>query len=315
MASIEGAVAPGGSPGPTRDVDMRGGVIAALLAYFMWGLFPLLFKMLDTVSPLIVVSHRIVWSLVFVAIIVRLNGRIAEVWAALRDRRVLMTIALGAVFLTVNWLVYVWGVSIDRVLETSLGYFILPLVNVLIGMVLLGERQNLVQWVAIAIAAVGVAVQTWSVGGVPWIALILAFSFGIYGYIRKTVKVGSVPGLMVETLLLVPIALAYLVFSFVTMGPGPHANPSDMMWLLITGPATAGALIFFAYGARQLRLTTIGMFQYLAPSMHFLIAVFLFKEPLSGWQLFSFVLIWVSLMIFSGDSWLRGRQREMKANG
>lgn len=315
MASIEGVVSRGAPQGSDEERDLRGGAIAALLAYFMWGLFPLMFRMLDSVSPLIVVSHRIVWSLVFVAVIVRLKGRTDEVLSALRNPRVLMTLALAAVFLTTNWLVYVWGVSIDRVLETSLGYFILPLVNVLLGMVLLGERQNPIQWLAIGIAAVGVAVQTWSVGSVPWIALILAFSFGIYGYIRKTVKVGSVPGLMVETILLAPLALAYLIFSFVTMGPGPHANLSDMIWLLITGPATAGALIFFAYGARQLRLTTIGMFQYLAPSMHFLIAVFLFKEPLSGWQLISFVLIWVSLIVFSGDSWLRGRQREVRENG
>lgn len=315
MASLEGAIVRGRPQTPDNDRDLRGGAIAALLAYFMWGLFPLLYKMLETLSPLIVVSHRILWSLLFVAIVVRLNGRMAEVWAALRNRRVLMSIALGAMFLTINWLVFVWGVSNDRVLETSLGYFILPLVNVLIGMVLLGERQNPVQWVAIGIAAFGVAMQALSVGGVPWIALILAFTFGIYGYIRKTVNVGSVPGLMVEVLLLLPIALAYLAYSFVTFGPGPLVNPGDMTWLIVTGPATAGTLILFAYGARQLRLTTIGMFQYLAPSMHFLIAVFLFNEPLSGLRLFSFMVIWVSLIIFSGDSWLRAQRREAKANG
>ncbi|VAW18784.1 Uncharacterized inner membrane protein RarD [hydrothermal vent metagenome] len=284
------------------------GVLAALGAYGTWGLFPLLFRLLDGVNSPTIVAHRVVWSLIFVGIILKWNGRFGEVWAALKNRRTLMLITLSAALLAANWLIFIWAVETDRVLEVSLGYFINPLVNVALGMAFLGERQNRWQWLAIIIAIVAMVVQTIGLGAFPVVSVALALLFGGYGYLRKTVDVGSAPGLFVETLVMAPVALAYLAITFSSTGIVAYADPVKMTYLVLTGPATAGALLMFAFAARRLRLTTIGMFQYIAPSMHFATAVFLFNEPLNSIQLLSFVMIWVSLGIYSFDS-LRARAR------
>lgn len=296
-------------------MDPRKGAISAVFAYLIWGFFPLMFRMLDGVNPVIIVTHRVVWSLLFVAIILKLNGRLPEVRAAFSDRRAMIRIGLAALMLTCNWTLYVWAIEAELVLQTSFGYFINPLFNVALGVVFLGERQNRWQMLSIGIALIAVVIQAVAIGGLPWVALVLAALFAIYGYLRKTVNVGSAPGLMVETILMFPLAVGFLAYTFITQGAGPHADPNTMMWLIITGPATAGALLFFAYGARNLRLTTIGMIQYIAPSMHFLTAVFVFGESMNGTQLFSFALIWLSLVIFSMDS-LRNKPAGLeKENG
>lgn len=283
-------------------MDPRKGAISAVFAYLLWGFFPLMFRMLDGVNPIIIVSHRVVWALLFVAIILKFNGRLSEVRAAFSDRRSMVMIGLAALMLTCNWSLYVWAIEAEMVLQTSFGYFINPLFNVVIGMVFLGERQNRWQALSIGIAVVAVIIQTIAIGELPWVALVLAGLFATYGYLRKTVNVGSAPGLMVETILMLPLAVGFLAYTFITQGAGPHADAGNMMWLIFTGPATAGALLFFAYGARNLRLTTIGMIQYIGPSIQFFIAIYLFGEPLNGMQLVSFALIWVSLIIFSIDS-------------
>ncbi len=287
----------------------RGGVLAALGAYGTWGFFPLLFRLLDGVSPPLIVAHRVIWSLVFVGAILKWQGRMGEVVRALRDGKTLFVIAVSAAVLALNWLVFIWAVETKNVLEVSLGYFINPLVNVLLGMVFLGERQNRLQWLAIGLGVVAMGVQAVGLGGVPVVALTLALSFGFYGFLRKTVSVDSAPGLFIETLLMLPIALVFLAYTFVSAGPGPHGDPVLLIYLILTGPATAGALLMFAFAARRLRLTTLGMFQYLAPSMHFLTAIWLFGEPLNLVQLLSFVLIWVSLAVYSFDS-MRDHQGE-----
>ncbi len=279
-----------------------GGVMAAFGAYGSWGLFPLMFRLLDGISSPVIVAHRVVWALIFVGIILKWNGRFGEVAAALKNRRILMLITLSAALLAANWLIFIWAVETDRVLEISLGYFINPLVNVALGMAFLGEKQNRWQWLAIVIAIIAMLVQSVGLGAFPLVSVSLALVFGVYGYLRKTVNVGSAPGLFVETLIMAPVALAYLAYTFLSVGAGAQADPVKLIYLVLTGPATALALLMFAYGARRLRLTTIGMIQYIAPSMHFVTAVFLFKEPINAIQLLSFAMIWISLGIFSFDS-------------
>jgi len=215
---------------------------------------------------------------------------------------------ISAVLLAANWLVYVWAVETNQVLEASFGYFINPLVNVAIGMVLLGERQNRWQTVAIAVACVAIVVQAMGLGRIPWVALALAFSFGFYGYFRKTAKVGSATGLFVETLVLAPLALGYLAFTFVRDGNiGPLADPATLGLLALSGPATAMPLLLFAFAVQRLRLTTIGMLQYIGPSIQFLLAIFVLNESINVTQLLSFGLIWLSLIIYSADSVMRRR--------
>jgi chloramphenicol-sensitive protein RarD len=287
----------------------RNGVLAALAAYLTWGFFPILFHLLDEVDAGIIVAHRVIWSLLLVGFVLFAGRRRHEIAAVLRDRPTMFRIAISAVLLAINWYVYVWAVGHDRVLETSFGYFINPLANVALGMVLLGERQNRWQWVSIAIAALAMVVQAVGVSGVPWVSLTVAISFALYGYCRKTVKASSATGLFVETLVLLPIALGYIGYTLATAGPGPQAEPAHFGLLVLTGPATSLSLLLFAYAVQRLRLTTIGMFQYIAPTIQFLLAITLFNEELNAIRLFSFALIWLSLIVFTADSWRRRNLR------
>lgn len=295
--------------------DARRGALAALAAYGVWGFFPLLFYLLESVDPVLVVAHRVIWSLIIVGAILHLRGRWEEVRSALASPATLLRIAVSAGLLAANWLIYVWAVVNERVLETSFGYFLNPLVNVALGMAFLGERQNRWQWTAIGIAVLAMGIQAVGIGGIPLVSLSLAVSFALYGYSRKTVKAGSAAGLFVETVVLVPLALGYVAFTLLARGAGPHADPALMAYLVLTGPATSLALLLFAYGVRRLRLTTLGMFQYVAPSIQFILAITFFGEPLNPTRLVSFALIWLSLIIFTADSFRRrtgpnaGRQR------
>ncbi len=285
--------------------DTRNGVIAALSAYLLWGFLPILFRLLEEAGAVLIVAERTVWSLVLLAGILAMSGGFGEVRAIFSDWRRLRVIALSAVLLVGNWLLYVWAVETGQVLEASFGYFVNPLVNVAIGMVFLGERQNRLQTVAIAIAGLAILIQAAGLGKIPFIALGLALSFGFYGFIRKTAQAGPATGLFAEAALVAPFALCFIAFDIMTRGAGPHAEPHLLLLLIFTGPATAIPLLLFAYGIRRLRMTTIGMFQYLAPSIQFLVAIFLFGEHLNGLRLVSFALIWLSLMVFSYDSFRR----------
>lgn len=292
------------------DKTLHGGLIAGLAAYLLWGFLPIVFKLLDGVPSATIVADRTIWSLVFVGVILVVSGRTAEIRAALADPVTLRSMLISSLLLAVNWLVYVWAVETGQVLEASFGYFINPLVNVAIGMTFLGERQNRWQTVAIAIAVVAIAIQALGIGGVPYIALSLAVTFAAYGYFRKTAQVSSATGLFVETLLLLPLAGGYLIFTFMRDGGlGPHADPYFLGMLLLTGPATALPLLLFAFAIQRLRLTTIGMLQYLAPSIAFLLAITLFGEELNATRLVSFGLIWLSLIVYTADSYLRRRSR------
>jgi chloramphenicol-sensitive protein RarD len=298
------------APVPVIDPnETRNGVIAALSAYLLWGFLPILFHLMEEAGAVLIVAERTLWSLLLLAAILAITGGFAEVRAVLGDFRRMRVIALSAVLLVGNWLLYVWAVATGQVLEASFGYFINPLVNIAIGMILLGERQNRMQTIAIIMAVVAILIQTAGLGRVPLIALGLAFSFGFYGFIRKTAHAGPATGLFAETIVVAPFALAYVVFDLATNGVGVHADPAMLLLLMLTGPITAVPLLLFAYGVRRLRLTTIGMFQYLAPSIQFLLAIALFGEALNPLRLLSFVLIWLSLVVFSWDSFRQRRAR------
>lgn len=282
--------------------------MVGLVCYLLWGFLPLLFRLLDAIGSVAIVANRVVWSLLFVGAILLVTRRFGEVRAALADRRTLLSMVMSALLIAGNWLVYVYAVESEQLLEGSFGYFINPMISVAIGMVLLGERLNRWQTVSIAVACLAIALQALALGGVPVIALTLAFSFAFYGYFRKTARVGSASGLFVETLILAPFALGFLAFTFISeQGLGLHADPYHLTLLILTGPATALPLLAFAFAVQRLRLITIGMLQYLAPTIQFLLALFLFHEPITPIGLASFLLIWISLGIYTTDSILRRR--------
>ncbi len=295
------------SSSETKSVDS--GLAVGIAAYLLWGFLPLLFNQLRHVGSTTLVADRTLWSLLLVGIILIVAGRTAEVRAVLRDRASTLRMGVAALFLATNWLIYVYAVETNQVLEASFGYFINPLVNVAFGMVLLGERLNRVQVIAIAIAVVAIAIQAVGLGTIPVIALTLAITFAIYGYLRKTAKAAALSGLFVETLVLSPIALGFLVFTFIRDGNfGPHADPYTLFLLMLTGPGTAIPLLLFAFAVQRLRLTTIGMLQYIAPSIAFVLALVVFGEHLNATRLISFGLIWLSLAVYTTDSVVRRRR-------
>lgn len=286
------------------------GLVAGLAAYLLWGFLPLLFGLLRGVGPIIVVADRTLWAGLIVGLVLFLSGRMSEVRAILRDGATVRSMGIAALMLAGNWLIYVFAVESGQVLEASFGYFINPLMNVALGMVLLGERLTRGQWVSIAIAGIAIGIQAVGLGGVPYIALTLALSFAAYGYLRKTIKASSASGLFVETLLLSPLAIGYLIYTFIRDGGiGAHGDPHTLMLLMATGPGTALPLLLFAYAVQRLKLSTVGMLQYIAPSIAFVLAVTVFGEHLNVTRLVSFGLIWLSLLVYSADSWWRMRSR------
>jgi len=293
----------------TETRPTESGLAAGLAAYLLWGFLPLLFDLLRHVGAMTLVADRTLWSLLLVGTILILGGRMAEVRAILRDHAAVRSMALAAFVLAANWLIYVYAVETNQVLEASFGYFINPMVNVAIGMLVLGERLNRWQGVSVAIAVVAIGIQALGLGGVPYIALGLALTFALYGYLRKTAKASSATGLFVETLILSPVALAYLLITFaIEGGVGVHADPYMLFLLVLTGPATAVPLLLFAYAVQRLRLTTIGMLQYLAPSIAFVLAIIVFGEHLNWVRLLSFGMIWLSLIVYTADSVVRRRR-------
>ncbi len=282
---------------------MNIGLVYATLAFGIWGLFPLYFQFIAQVPPLEVVLHRSTWSLLLMLGVLAWQGRWAWLGDTLRQPRRVALFGVSALLLAGNWLVYVMAVQTGRVAEASLGYFITPLVNVLLGVLVLRERLRVLQWAAVALAACAVLWLTWQAGHLPWIALTLAGSFGLYGLMRKTAPLGALEGLVLENLLLAPLVLPALVWWTLTrdgvLAVGP---PSQVGWLLLSGPLTAAPLLFFAGGARRLKLATLGLVQYLAPTLQLLLAVVVFHEPFSPQRLFGFALIWSALALVSADA-------------
>lgn len=287
----------------THQDQTSRGVIYGFLAYFVWGFFPIYFKALHGIPPLEVVAHRIVWSVLFLLVLVGVTGAWKEIRAAFGNRQVLLTLVGSTCLITANWLVFIYAVGKGQVLQSSLGYFMTPLVNVLLGMVFLRERLRPLQVASLLLAIAGVTLLTVRVGTVPWISLVLAGTFGLYGLLRKTVRVESLAGLLVETLLTGPLALAYLIWLAIQgMGAFPAAADQGAMLLPLIGVMTATPLLLFASAARRLRLATIGFLQYLTPSMHFALAVLLYHEPFTRTHLMTFILIWSGLSLYSFDA-------------
>ena len=282
--------------------NLNKGLAPAASAFAIWGLFPLYFHLLHEVSALQVIAQRIAWSCVFVLAWMAVRHELPVLRAVLTNRGVVLRLTATAALITTNWLAYVWGVLHGHVVETSLGYFIGPLVNVLLGVVLLSERLTTPQWSAVGLAAIGVTYLTFMAGGLPWIALILAFSFACYGLLRKVVKVESLPGLATETLLLAPIAVGYLLWcqQAGSGAMGHHGGLIDAL-LIASGPLTAIPLFLFAYSTRLLPYSTVGVLQYIAPTLQFLCGVLVLHEPFDRTRAIGFTLIWSALIIYAVD--------------
>jgi chloramphenicol-sensitive protein RarD len=290
------------------------GFISAASAFAIWGIFPLYFHALQQVSAMQVIAHRIVWSCVFVLGWMYFRGELGSVRAALTNRGVVLRLAVTATLITANWLAYVYAVAHGRVVEGSLGYFIGPLVNVVLGVVLLSEKLTRAQWTAVALATLGVGYLTFMTGGLPWIALTLAFSFSSYGLLRKLVKVEALPGLATETLLLVPLAVGYLLWcESADLGALGHIGPVTDAMLIASGPLTAITLFLFARGTRLLPYSTIGLLQYITPSLQFACGVFVLHEPFDHARAIGFALIWTALVVYAGEGVRLSRRQQARA--
>ncbi|HEU4512193.1 MAG TPA: EamA family transporter RarD [Nocardioidaceae bacterium] len=292
--------------------ETRRGFLLGAAAYAIWGVFPLYFPLLEPAGAVEILAHRIFWSLVTMLLFVLAFGRIRHVRAVLAHRRTFGILAIAAVVIAVNWGTYIWGVNNGHVVETSLGYFINPLVTVLMGVVILGERLRTLQWVALGIAAVAVVGLTIEYGRPPWVALVLAFSFGSYGLAKKKANVGAIESLTVETLLLAPVAGAYILWlvaqgtsTFGTEGAG-HS-----VLLMSTGIVTAIPLIFFGAAATRVTLTTIGLLQYLAPTIQFALGVLVFEEDMPAMRWVGFGLVWIALVMFTYEA-VNHRRKQLR---
>ncbi len=291
--------------------DAGRGVALGAAAYLMWGLFPLYFPLLEPAGSLEMLAHRVVWSTLTVGVLVLLLRLRSTLGAVLRDRRTVVLLCLAAVAISVNWGAYIYGVTSDRVVETALGYFINPLVTVLMGVVLLKERLRPLQWGALGVAGIAVVVLTLAYGRPPWVAIVLALSFACYGLAKKTASVGAVESLAVETAVLAPLALGFLLLIGMagTAEVGQHGTGHALLFTT-TGIVTAVPLICFGAAATRVSLTTIGLLQYLAPVLQFLLGVLWFREEMPAARWVGFVLVWIALVVFTVEA-LAHRRRQL----
>lgn len=293
--------------------DTLDGFLLALVTYLFWGVMPLYMKLVAHLPTVEVIAHRVIWSVPIAFAVLLIQRRLGDFKTAIKSPRTVVQAAIAAAFVSINWGVYVWAISVDRTLETALGYYINPLVTVLVGAVVLGEKMSRVQMIAIALAAAAVAVLTFDGGGLPWVSLVLAGSWATYAFLKKTLPVGPAQGFLLEVTLLSVPALGYFFYLEAT-GAGHFFDRNGFEALLFIGcgVVTAVPLLMYATAAKRLTLTTIGLMQYIAPTIVFLIAVFVFKEPFSSTKLVAFMLIWAGLAIYAG-SILRGRARSKAA--
>lgn len=289
---------------------MRIGILYALLAYIIWGVLPLYIKALQGIAPFEILLHRMVWSLVFLGLILAVRrhwGWLRQAWSS---PRLLMGFIASALLLCGNWFLYIWAVSTNRVVDASLGYFINPLFSVLLGVVFLHERLRPGQWLAIAVATAGVAWLTFAAGQLPWIALALAATFGGYGLMRKTAALGTLEGLSLETLLLFPFAAGALAWMAHTgRADFPDASLGTQLLITMAGPVTAVPLLFFAAAARRIPLSLLGLLQYTGPTLQLLLGVWLWHEPFPADKQIGYAMIWVSLAMYAVEGIWAGRRR------
>ena len=297
--------------------DRPQGFAFAVSAYFLWGFLPLYMKAMAHISPVEVLAHRVLWSLPIAAAVLWALGRTQDVKAALTTPRTLAMGVVTAALISLNWGVYVWAIVSGHALDAALGYYINPLFSVFLGAVLLGERLNPIKWVAIGLALVAVVILTVDAGRVPVVAIALTVSWGFYAYFKKSLPIGPNQGFLLEVLLLTPPALAFVIY-LMAQGGGHflNANPADTLLLLGCGVVTAVPLMLYANGAKLLRLSTIGLLQYIVPTMIFLIAVFVFKEPFGQARMVAFPLIWAALTLYTTALWREAkRARAVTASG
>nr|WP_255670448.1 EamA family transporter RarD [Aeromicrobium wangtongii] len=283
--------------------DSRSGVGFGVAAYLCWGFFPLYWPLLDPAGSLEVLAHRFVWSMVFVLVAITAMRKWPAILAIARDRRLMLILGIASVTIAFNWGGFIYGVTNGHVIETSLGYFINPLVTVLLGVFVLKETLRPVQWLAVAIGAAAVVVLTIDYGRLPWVALLVAFSFAIYGFLKKKADLGAFESLGMETAILFPVALTFLIVlqlrGNLTFG---HEGPANMMLLIGTGIVTAIPLLLFGAAATRLSLTTTGLLQYLGPILQFATGLLIFREDMTGARWAGFVLVWLALAIFTVDA-------------
>lgn len=305
------------SPGPPKavDKDTTAGILFGIGAYGLWGLLPLYFFVLQPAGAVEIVANRVVWSLLFCALLITVTRAWPALVAAFRNRAVFGSLAVAALLIAVNWLTYTYGVTTNQAVETSLGYFINPLVSVLLGVLVLKERLRPLQWAAVGIGFVAVGVLTYSYGKLPWIALTLAFSFGLYGFVKKRVgsRVDAVTSLSVETMVLAPFAAATMVYLGVAGSATLTTQGAGHFWLLLaSGVITAVPLLFFGASARRLPMTTIGLLQYFAPLLQFIVALVVFREAMTVERWIGFGVVWLALLVLTVDM-LRNARRNSVA--
>ena len=280
------------------------GLTFGVSGFLIWGLTPLYFKALGPLPAMEITAHRFVWSLVFMTIVMTAGRQWPAVARAIADRRVIAILLVTALLIGVNWWVFIHAVVVDRIVAASIGYFMNPVVSVLLGFVILRERLSAFQWVAVALASAGVLTQVVAYGTVPWITLVLAFTFATYGLIRKTAPVSASSGLLIETALLFPVAFGILAwFEFEGSGAFGSRGPGFAALLAFAGVATGLPLLLYAAGAKRIKLATMGLLQYIAPSGNLLIAVWVFDEPFTGVEALTFAFIWLALIIYTAEIW------------
>ncbi|WP_318482009.1 EamA family transporter RarD [Photobacterium leiognathi] len=278
------------------------GIILAIAAYTMWGIAPIYFKSLSQVTALEILSHRVIWSFFFLALIIIIGRQHHRVSAILKQPKTLFLLFISALLVGCNWLIFIWAVNNDYILDASLGYYINPLLNVLLGMLVLGERLRPLQWGAVLIAAIGVIAELIQFGSLPWIAFALAISFGFYGLLRKKINIDAQTGLFIETCVLLPLATIYLIFITDSTTANLGQNPLDLNLLLFAaGIVTTLPLLCFTGAATKLKFSTLGFFQYIGPSLMFILAIFLYQEPFKLEHGITFGCIWFALLLFSVD--------------
>ena len=283
--------------------EVKKGVLAMVVACIVWGLSPLYYKLLVSVPPIELLSHRTIWSLVLFALVLFIQGRLRGALGVLGNRKIMATLFIAALMIAFNWFVFIYSIQINRATESSLGYFIFPLVSVIFGVVLFREKLGRAQMLAVMLAAVAVLILTYGLGQAPWIALSVSVSFGIYGVIKKSLSIPAIVTVTLEVLLLSPIALMILYLHHASDSGGQFGQSLSVSLLLIlSGPMTATPLILFSYATRRVALATVGILQYINPSLQFLCATVLFLEPLSLWHAIAFPLIWAALALYSWAS-------------
>lgn len=297
--------------------DALRGVTAMIVACTIWGLSALYYKFLDHIPPLEILAHRTLWSLVLFVAILGVQGRVAQLWRVFAQRRAALRIGFAAAIISLNWFLYISAIQIDQALEASLGYYIFPLVAVLLGAIFYRERLPRPQRLAVGLATLAVVLLTVALGVAPWISVALAVTFGIYGLVKKGLEVGPVLSVSAEVLLLLPLAGAILWHAHAGQGGAFGGTLSDSLLLVLSGPLTAVPLVLLSYAARRISMASLGLTQYLNPTLQFLVATLIFQEPFSGWHAVAFAMIWVALAIYSTAVWRQDKaaRRALRAAG